>query len=394
MLEWRQMESPFRRLLRRKRPGTGDFSSRIDDYLPGNALTLLATGKDTYDAMWAAIDAAKETIHLETYILRGDKTGQEFSRRLQAKARAGVRVRLIFDSIGSLDLDPAFITQMRNSGVQFLEYHPLAPWRPRWSWWLRDHRKALIVDGKIAFTGGANICDDHAPVESGGGGWHDIHVRLEGPAAHELDRVFRALWFKETRRWFQLEEPAGPKGSSKVWVVANQEFIYRYRIRAAYLDALKAARKEVLIANAYFVPDLRTRLALAAAARRGVSVKVLVPGKSDVQSVWYAGRYEYEYLLRRGVKLYEWQGPMLHAKCAVVDGEWATVGSYNMDHRSLLSNLEVNFNVVDRAFGATMASQLTADMGRSREIVLEIWKKRPYADKVIERFFWSFSAFF
>jgi cardiolipin synthase len=389
------MDSPFRRLLRRKKPGTGDFSSNEDQYLPGNALTLLSHGGTAYESMWQAIESAKETVHLETYILRSDKTGKEFSKRLQAKARAGVRVRVIFDAIGSLDIDPNFVHQMRNAGVQFLEYHPLAPWRPRWSWWLRDHRKALVVDGKIAFTGGMNISDDHAPIEKGGQDWHDMHVRLEGPAAHELDRVFRQLWFKETGRWFPLAEgPAQAQGQSKVWVAANQEFIYRYRIRAAYLNALKAARKEVVIANAYFVPDLRTRLALAAAARRGVEVKVLLPGKSDVPSVWYAGRYEYDYLLQRGVRIYEWPGPVLHAKCAVVDGEWSSVGTYNLDHRSLLANLEVNFNVMDPAFAATLADQLKRDISQSPELQLSAWRKRPVQEKIVERFFWIFSSVF
>jgi len=389
------MDSPLRRLLRRKRPGSGDFSRQLDQYLPGNTLTLLTRGDDTYRSMWDAIDAAQDTIHLETYILRSDSTGQEFSRRLQAKARSGVRVRVVYDAIGSMELDPSFVHQMRNAGVQFLEYHPLAPWRPRWSWWLRDHRKVLVVDGRVAFTGGVNISDDHAAPEKGGRDWHDVHVRLEGPAAHELDRVFRALWFKETRRWFPLDGPrAQPLGSSKVWVVANQEFIYRYRIRAAYLDALKAARKEVLIANGYFIPDLRTRLALAAAARRGVSVNVLVPGSSDVMSAWYAGRYEYDYLLSRGVRLFEWQGTILHAKCAVVDGTWATVGSYNMDHRSLLSNLEVNFNVLDPDFAGRLGEQLRADFAASREIVIPDWRRRPLSDKLIESFWRLFSPIF
>ncbi len=227
------------------------------------------------------------------------------------------------------------------------------------------------------------------------GDWHDTHVRLEGPAAHELDRGFRALWFKETGRWFAIDlKPHPPQGPSNVWVAANQEFIYRYRIRAAYLDALKAARREVLIANAYFVPDLRTRLALAAAARRGVAVKIIVPGRSDVQSVWHAGRYHFEYLLQRGVRLFEWQGPVLHAKCAVVDGQWSTVGTYNMDHLSLLSNLEVNFNVLDPGFASRLADHLAADIAQSTELRLDAWRARPYANRLTERFFRLFSYFF
>src|SRR5688572_24018769 len=170
--------SGIRRLLRRPLPGSGDFSRNLDFYLPGNQLTLFTRGRELYPAMWGTIESARETVHLEAYILRSDRTGGEFARRLEAKARAGVRVRVIFDAIGSMDLDVAFVNKMRNAGVQFLEYHPVAPWRPRWAWWRRDHRKVLVVDGTIAFTGGVNICDDHAPVEHGGSDWHDVHVRV------------------------------------------------------------------------------------------------------------------------------------------------------------------------------------------------------------------------
>ncbi|MBI4375334.1 MAG: cardiolipin synthase ClsB [Elusimicrobia bacterium] len=383
------------RLGSRPRPGSGDFSRDLDQYVAGNKLLLLPTGGEVYRSMWEAIQSARETIHLETYILRSDKTGQRFAEHLEAKARSGVRVRVIFDSVGSLDLSPVFISRLRNAGVQFLEYHPLAPWRPRWSLVRRDHRKMLIVDSRIAFTGGVNICDDHAPIEDGGSNWHDVHVRLEGPAAFELDRFFRAVWYNETGRWFKLESPdLGTQGPSKVWAAANQEFLHRYRIRAAYLGALRAAQKEVIIANAYFVPDLRITRALAAAARRRVQVKILVQGLSDILSVWYAGRYQYDYLLRHGVRLFEWPGPVLHAKTAVVDGLWCTVGSYNLDHRSLLHNLEVNLHVLDPNFSGELKKLLESDIALSPELRLERWRRRPYADKCIERFFYLFRYFF
>lgn len=386
---------PLRRLLRRPPAGSGDFSRHIDRYVGGNTLTLLSKGGETFRSMWEAIDAARQTVHLESYILKGDKTGQEFSRRLQEKARAGVRVRIIFDCVGSMDLDPAFIGRLRNSGVALLEYHPVAPWRPRWSWGRRDHRKLLVVDGSIAFTGGVNISDDHAPLEEGGSDWRDVHVRLEGPAAFELDRLFRAVWFKETGRWFPLESPArAPRGGALVWAAANEEFLHRYRIRSAYLSALRAARREVLIANAYFVPDGRIRRALAAAVRRGVAVSVLVPGRSDVPSVWRASRATYGFLLRHGVRLFEWPGPILHAKAAAVDGTWSAVGSYNMDHRSLHHNLEVNLHILDRDFSAELAALIAEDIAQSREIRLEDWRRRPYREKAIEWFFHLFRYFF
>ncbi len=386
---------PLRGLLKRVPAGSGDFSRHLDQYLPGNRLTLYTRGKELYASMWEAIDAAQETIHLETYILRHDGTGERFAERLMAKARVGVRVRLIYDSVGALEIDPGFIHRMRNAGVQFLEYHPIAPWRPRWTWFRRDHRKILVIDGKIAFTGGANISDDHAPKDEGGRDWYDVHVRVEGPAAHELDRAFRGVWFKETGRWFPIDpKKLADAGSSKVWVATNHEFIHRYKIRSAYLTAIKAAARKVTLANAYFVPDLRTTRALALAARRGVDVRLLVQGHSDIPSVWYAGRFQYDYLLSRGVRIFEWDGEILHAKAAVVDDQWATVGSYNLDHRSLLSNLEVNLHVLDGEFAAQLGRRLEDDAAHSREIKLDDWRKRPLADQVREAFWYQFRYLF
>lgn len=383
------------RLLRWAPAGSGDFSYHLDKYVGGNKLTYLATGGETYKAMLEAIEGAKETVHLETYILRADKTGRRFAAALSAKAKKGVRVRLIFDSVGALDLDPTYVTGLRNAGVQVCEYHPIAPWRPRWAWSRRDHRKILVVDGRVGFAGSMNICDDHAPIEEGGGDWHDAHVRVEGPAAYMLDRLFRVVWFRETERWFNLAgHPEDAYGASKVWVAANEEFIHRYRIRSAYLNALRAARRYVSIANSYFLPDVPTRLALAAAARRGVNVRLLVQGRTDVTAVWYAGRDSFDYLLRHGVKLYEWTGPVLHSKMCVVDDAWCSVGSYNMDHFSLLRNLEVNLHILDEGFAAQVGRRFEADVRKSRPILLEEWRRRPLVEKTLERGFGLLSGFF
>lgn len=389
-----ELES-LRTLLRRARPGSGDFSRDSHHFAGGNLVELLPDGAAVFQSMWQAVEAAESTIHLETYILSADRTGQEFSRRLQEKARTGVRVRLIFDSIGAMDIDPVFLNRLRNSGVQILEYHPIAPWRPRWAWGRRDHRKILVVDGKVGFTGGVNISDNHLAAAEGGGGWKDAHVRLEGPAAYELDRLFRAVWFKETGRWFRSEgHPEFLRGKSLVWVAANQEFLHRYRIRKAYLNALRAAQKEVLMANAYFLPDRRIRRALAAAARRGVSVKIVVQGRSDVRSVQYASQYRWDFLLRHGVRLFEYSDSIMHAKSASIDGVWSTVGTYNMDHRSLMHNLEVNVIVLDEEFSKKVAARLSEDIGRSREITLEDWRRRPWSGRFLEWFFYLFKYFF
>ena len=382
-------------LKRRPKPGSGDFSWDYDEYTPGNKLTLYTRGGDLFAAMAAAIEEARESVHLETYIFGNDDTGRTFAQLLAQKARTGVPTRLIFDSVGSIDMDPRLETLMRNAGVKILEYHPVAPWRPRWAWNKRDHRKILICDGRVGFTGGMNLCHEHAPTELGGQGWPDAHVKVEGPAAHELDRLFREVWFKQKNRWFDsYGRPEEARGNSRVRVVANHEILRRLVIREAYVNALRAARTEVAIANSYFIPDWRIRRALTRAAKRGVSVRVLVPGVSDIKSVWHAMRANYGPLLARGVRIFEWQGPMLHAKAVVVDKQWSAVGSYNLDHRSLHHNLEINLHALDRPLAEELAGRFERALEGSREITLDDWRRRSWTARLLEQFFGSFEYFF
>ncbi len=374
---------------RKPAPEQAYYSDAPAEYTGGNRLQLLVDGKEAYPAMLAAIASAKHSVHLESYILRSDSTGWEFARLMAEKARAAVQVRVIFDAIGSLDLDAGYLQFLRNNGISFLEYHPVAPWRPRWAWGRRDHRKVLVVDGRVGFTGGLNIADDYADPAVGGGGWRDTAVRIEGPAAYELDHLFRAVWYRETGRWFGLHgHPEDAAGDSLVRVSANQEFLHRHRIRKAYLYALRRARRSVCIANAYYVPDRRIRRALYAAVRRGVEVRALVQGEADVAAVAYAGRYLYEEHLRNGVKLYVWPGPVLHAKTVAIDGVWSAVGSYNMDHLSLLRNLEVNLQVLDEKFTRQLEDLFQRDVARSEPLLLSQWRLRPWQDKALERCFY------
>ncbi|MEK7390396.1 MAG: phospholipase D-like domain-containing protein [Elusimicrobiota bacterium] len=384
-----------RALLRRPKPGSGDFTWDLAEYVPGNKLDIYFRGEDLYRAMAAAIENAVDSVHLETYIFGGDKTGRTFADLLIRSARRGVRTRLIYDSVGSLDLDPTLETRMRNGGVQILEYHPIAPWRPRWAWNQRAHRKILICDGKVGFIGGMNICDEHAPKSQGGQDWPDAHARLEGPSAYDLDRLFRSVWYRETGRWFDsYGHPEFVRGPSLVKIVGNHELIKRFVIRESYVKALRASKKRVDIANSYFVPDWRIRRSLTQAVRRGVNVRVLVPGRSDVLSVWYAMRSSYASLLSRGVRIFEWQGPMMHAKAVVVDGLWCSVGSYNLDHRSLRHNLEVNLQTTDQRFVSSLHDRFEAGVAGAREITPESWRARPLIDRCLERFWSSFDYFF
>lgn len=382
------------RFLRRPKPGSGDLGWDQEEYVGGNALQLFVRGRELYPAMERAIEAAQKTVHLETYILGNDHVGRRFVDLLCARAKAGLRVRLIYDSVGSIDLDPSMVTRLRNAGCQVLEYHPVAPWRPRWAWNRRDHRKLLVCDGRVGFVGGMNICDEHAPKAEGGQDWPDAHARVEGPAAYDLDRLFRTVWFQQTGRWFESSgDPAPAATGAQVKIAANSEFLNRFAIREAYANALTAARSRVDIANSYFVPDWRVRRALAGAARRGVSVRVMVPGVPDIRSVWHAMRSTYSSLLSRGVRIFEWQGPMMHAKAVSVDGRWCSLGSYNLDHRSLRHNLEVNLHALDEDFAKRLEAAFEAGVAGSREITMESWRARPWTDRLLEEFWASFDYF-
>lgn len=386
---------PVRKFLRRPAPSSGDFTWDADEYVPNNALHLFVRGSSLYKSMLEAIAGAKSSVSLETYRLGGDETGRAFAVALSTAARRGARVRVIYDSVGSIELHPATVSAMRNAGVQLLEYHPVAPWRPRWAWNRRDHRKILVVDGRIGYVGGMNISDEHAPVSAGGQDWPDAHARVEGPAAHELERLFRQVWHKETGRWFEAVAPEGvPPGRAAARVVGNHELLKRFAIREAYVNALRAAKTEVAIANSYFIPDWRIRRSLAQAVKRGVDVRVLVPGRSDIASVWYAMRSTYSSLLTRGVRIFEWQGPMMHAKAVVVDRKWCAVGSYNLDRRSLMHNLEANLHAVDEDFAADLLAAFDAGLAGAREIDAAQWPKRSLVEKSLERFFSSFDSIF
>ncbi|MDE2292829.1 MAG: cardiolipin synthase B, partial [Elusimicrobia bacterium] len=305
----------WRRVLPPRAAGRGGYFADPDAATRGNRLRLLNDGREAYPAMLEAVAAARETVHLETYILSADRAGRRFADALIERSRQGVSVRLIFDAVGSLELPGSYVQALRNAGVQTLEYHPVAPWRPRWAWGRRDHRKILVVDGAVGFTGGINVSDDALPKEEGGGGWRDLHVRIEGPAAYDLDRLFRAVWHAKTGRWFPLVgHPEHRPGSTLVQVAANQEFLRRFLIRRALLRAIRHSRRRVVAAIAYFIPGRRLRRALFGAAGRGVDVDILVPEVWDVPLVSYASRYYFDTLLRHGVRLHAWPGTVLHAK--------------------------------------------------------------------------------
>lgn len=337
----------------------------------GNRVKLLVGGQEAYPVMLAAIAGARRRVLLESYIIAPDKTGRAFIDALVAAGMHGCDVRLIYDAVGSWSLPTAWIEALERAGGHALAYRPVAPWRRRWGLWRRNHRKVLVVDDEVGFVGGINLADEYDARMPAGRAWRDLHVRVEGPAVTQLGQLVVRTWNREVPRPDRLrwQRPAVAPLADGVpmAVVGNRETGHRLLIRRSFVYAVTQARRSVLLANPYFLPDRQVVRALRAAARRGVDVRIVVPAGSDVPLVDLAARYTFPRLLKAGIRIAEWPG-MMHAKAAAVDGIWATVGSYNFDRRSLRFNLEVTANVFDPTFAATVEAQLREDFDAAREI--------------------------
>lgn len=392
-----RFEMPHIPRLRRREPfAKGDlgYVPRRQRLHPGNRVTPLVGGGDAFPAMLGAVSAARQSVHLEMYILKDDVIGRRFQEAFIERAKAGVRVRVLIDGLGSFALSSRYLAELAEAGIEVRIYHPVAPWRARWGLNNRDHQKILLVDDEIGFCGGLNIGDEYRPVEQGGGGWHDLHARVEGPAVRELARIFRATWIKAGGRPFAEPRAAASLAPSDghnalVSVISNERILKRSRMRWAYLHAIRRAQGTIHLTNAYFIPDRGLRSAFARAARRGVDVCVIVPSTSDVSAVYHASRHLYTRLLKRGVRIFEWPNRMMHAKAGVIDGVWSTIGSYNLDRRSFLHNLEVALVSVDRDLGARLEKQFQRDLALCREIRLDEWMRRSWWSKLLSWLFFQ-----
>lgn len=375
-------------------PGEGGAPAAFAELDVGaHRLALLRDGEQAFPRMLEDIARAKSSVCLETYILRDDRTGRAFGDVLMDRAAAGVEVSVLFDAWGS-SVSDRFVQRLRHAGVRVLAFRPVgrAAKERRFlrAVWRRDHKKSLIVDGVVGYTGGINVSDDYAPVSAGGGGWRDTHVRIAGPAARELLYYFLRTWrreqgpaFDEDRYVFGSRRP-----DPHVQVISSERRKGRNDIGREYRDAIGNARSRILITNAYFLPTLRLFYALTDAARRGVDVRIIVAGATDVPPVRYAARSIYGRLLRAGVRVHEFVGRVLHAKTAVIDGAWSTVGSSNLDSQSLKMNLEVNAIIRSRAFAAALERMFFEDLGACEEVTLDAWTRRSPLERAI-----SFGAY-
>jgi cardiolipin synthase A/B len=365
----------------------------------GHRIRVLIDGVEAFPAMLQAIAHARQYVHLETYILRADRTGRTFAAALSERARAGVQVRLLYDGFGAFPLSSAYLADLRRAGVQTLEYRPLR--RRRWTWkkWLRrDHRKILVVDGEYGFVGGINIADDYSPRGFGGKNWRDTHAVIQGPLVSDLEEMFRTTWHDAGGEAY----PAFPPVASESVAVAESELAMavgtdlagrRGVIRRHLVHAIRRARRYIYIANAYFVPDRGLRRALRRASRRGVDVKLILPGESDVRSVQWAGERTYAGLLRDGVNIHLWIGTHMHAKTVAIDDAWATIGSYNLDYMSLFWNMEVVVEIVGESTPVRLREQFARDLESCEALDYKTWRHRSWWRRLRSWFFYRFRRF-
>ncbi|HTY21277.1 MAG TPA: cardiolipin synthase [Geobacteraceae bacterium] len=361
----------------------------------GNRIKLLVDGPETYDAIFKAIKSAEQSINMETFIFEDDEMGRKLAELFLEKHAAGVQVNLIYDSVGSLNTPASFFQRLRDRGINVVEFNPINPLKAQKKWrvTLRDHRKILVVDGKLAITGGVNISHVYSSRfygEHEGEAqfpWRDTDIQVEGPAVAELQKIFFRGWTRQKgppipeKEYFPKLKKAG---TDLVQVVASKPGESGRSTFIMYISAVMFAEKSIHLTSSYFVPEKQMIKALRDAARSGVDVKIIVPQQSDEMMAIYAGRYYYDELLEAGVRLYERRNAILHAKTAVIDGVWSTVGSTNLDYLSFYNNFEVNTVILGRDFAAEMEKVFARDLEESEPISLEKWEKRPWTTRFRE----------
>jgi cardiolipin synthase len=361
--------------------------SARQDFIAGNRLQLLESGGEYFPALIAAIDAAAHEVHLETYIFADDRTGRRVAAALTRAAQRGVAVRVLVDGFGAREFAAGLGASLVAARVEIMTYRPEAgQFSFRRHRLRRLHRKLAVVDGRLAFVGGINVIDDFDDGASKSARF-DYAVQVEGPLAASIHANVRHVW--RLVRWARLGRrppppaalPAAPPvvGTTLAALMIRDNLRHRHDIEHAYLQAIHAARREIIIANAYFLPGRRFRKVLLAAAKRGVAVKLLLQGPTDHILLHYATQSLYDRMLRAGVRVFEYQPAELHAKVAVIDGDWATVGSSNIDPFSLLLSREANVVVRDAAFAGQLRTSLQAAFdGAAREIRIADQRRRSW----------------
>jgi cardiolipin synthase len=354
----------------------------------GNKVEALLNGDQIFPAMLKAIRGARQTINFETYIYWSEEIGKEFADALSERARAGVKVHLLIDWVGSAKMDKKDLEEMRQAGVEVRQYHPLR-WYNLGRINNRTHRKLLVVDGRIGFTGGVGIAGQWTGNAQDPDHWRDSHFRAEGPVVAQMQAVLIDNWTKTTGKVLHGDGyfPAlAPAGASRAQVFSSSPSGGSESMHLMYLLAITAAQRSIQLSASYFVPDDMTRAALIDAMKRGVRLQIILPGKNmDAEAVRSSSRGMWGELLQAGAEISEYQPTMYHCKVMIVDGLLVSVGSTNFDDRSFQMNDEANLNNYDADFARAQTAIFEADMKKARRITYEQWENRPLKEKAWER---------
>jgi cardiolipin synthase A/B len=357
----------------------------------GNRFEALVNGDEIFPAMLGAIRSAKHTITFETFIYWSGEIGEQVARALSDQARAGIAVHVLLDWVGSSKMDKRYLNLLREAGAEVIQYH-----KPHWTGLGRmndrTHRKLLVVDGQIGFTGGVGIAEEWTGNAQDDKHWRDTHFRIEGPAVGQMQAVFMDNWVKATGNvlhgpeYFPDIEPLTQEGAGLAHMFSSSPSGGSDDMQLMYLMAITAATHSIHLSSAYFVPDKLTINAIVEAAKRGVNVRIVTPGKKiDTHTVREASRACWGDLLEAGVEMYEYQPTMFHCKLLVVDAYLVSVGSTNFDMRSFRLNDEANLNIYDRGFADLQLRIVADDIARARRITLDEWRRRPLAEKLLDR---------
>jgi cardiolipin synthase len=355
--------------------------------IDGNKVTDLENGVEIFPAMLAAVKGARHNISFETYIYWSGEIGRAFAEALAERAAAGVAVHVLIDWVGSQKMDPALLERMKAAGVHVERYHPLH-WYHLGRINNRTHRKLLVVDGRLGFTGGVGIADNWDGNADSPAHWRDSHYVLQGPAVAQMQAAFMDNWIKVTGTVLQGAEyfpPLGADGEAQAQVFTSSPSGGGDSMLLMYLLSITAAERSIDLSASYFVPDDLTRRAIRAALDRGVRVRIIVPGEHiDTEVVRKASRANWGELLEAGAEIYEYQPTMFHCKVLIVDRRMVSVGSTNFDTRSFHLNDEANLNVYDAAFAERASAVFDDDLKRTQRITYEMWEERPWQEKLME----------
>ena len=360
----------------------------------GNHIEVLTDTNITFRRIEQAIEQATSSVHLEYYIWRTDRTGTRLRDLLIRKAQAGVAVRCLYDQFGSLGINKRFLQPMRDAGIRVAPFLPGTTLRERWSINLRSHRKIVVVDGRIGFTGGMNIGDEYLGKDPRFGFWRDTHLQMTGPVTLQLQRVFAEDWYYAVQEdltettWFpeigQLAPLAEALPPVAAQVVSSGPVGEVRTLHSLIFAAINEARSHVYLTTSYFVPTESLQIALETAALRGVKVRLLVPRHTAIRATVLAGRSFYEALLLAGVEIHEYRRGMLHSKTITVDGCWSLIGSPNLDARSLLLNFETAVACYDQRIASELEQQFESDLVHARWMRYDLWIRRPLRQVFLE----------